>query len=158
MVLGLDPGFPIADQMPVDLFIEFLMSTDQAKAVECEYAAQLAWEFGRAIDKKLMQLYMTDVYAFESENVQVTPADVLEFGMSDESDNRKLVAYSETGIQQAAEFWDTSGSVDKVRVFGIGLFDNFACLPDNTGYWGIPLDHQVFTLANILLSGFLLEA
>ena len=57
-------------------------------------------------------------------------------GVSDEHDARVIASYMQAGQLHAQRGQDISGTVDKARIFGHGLFDCFLATPDNVGWWG----------------------
>lgn len=69
--------------------------------------------------------------------------DPFEFGQSDFQRERVLMTYLATGKDKGASEADLSSTIDKVRVFGMGLFEGFVVAPDNVGWWGPPKEPRV---------------
>ena len=71
---------------------------------------------------------------------RVRSVGVLEFGYSSGHDERALLSYIAAGKARSAGVRNLSSAVDKVRVFGKGLFDCFIVDSQNVGWWGPPKD------------------
>ena len=58
-------------------------------------------------------------------------------GVSDEHDARVIASYMQAGQLHAQHEQEASGTGDKGRICGRGLFDCFLAIPDNVGWWGL---------------------
>ena len=103
-----------------------------------DFLTQLSWNFAYRLEKRLMLKLRGGGQVADQYTCQYR--DTTQLGLSEESDNRILQAHLDASHRETSSVLEISMAVDKARIFGKGLFDNFLAVPNGKGWFGPPLD------------------
>ena len=132
------PPLEWLDMPPVEFIGVLASKFPGTSAWNIGFCQQLAWTAGRQIDKALLNISKQPNSS--NDIVSCIPRTSQMLGVSDEHDARVIASYMQAGQLHAQHEQEASGTGDKGRICGRGLFDCFLAIPDNVGWWGHPLD------------------
>lgn len=99
---------------------------------------QMGLQLGCVLDSMLSKEAQRGGAGSSGDRLSLCMHKQFDFGHGVDSDQRMMLKYLYAGLAAAEGEQDMSFSVDKSRVFGLGLFSGAALKPDNTCFWMVP--------------------